>query len=231
MASGVTQTVNQAPTQTVQQGPIHQSCNCGAQSTPAPPDRRVNVIGAIGALMAALVAGTFALLGLVISKENKISEFRQAWIDAVRKDIADYTAAVKGLANYQAIKERPGNAKNKLEYEKLLQPIYRDAVAAQMSIRARLNKDDSNADLKTLNVSLLTRLDEVQALMNESKHDAASKLLVDLHNVVNPLLKHEWERVKKGERTYVLARNGAWILIGVSLLATIVAFVVLASSG
>jgi hypothetical protein len=41
-----------------------------------------------GAIIAAFIAGLIALLGLIISKEQTISWFRQAWIDALREDIA-----------------------------------------------------------------------------------------------------------------------------------------------
>jgi hypothetical protein len=43
---------------------------------------------AVGAVIAAIIAGSIALLGLIISKEQKVSEFRQQWIDALRQDIA-----------------------------------------------------------------------------------------------------------------------------------------------
>jgi hypothetical protein len=43
---------------------------------------------AVGAIVAAIIAGIVALLGLIISKEQKVSEFRQQWIDALRQDIA-----------------------------------------------------------------------------------------------------------------------------------------------
>ena len=42
---------------------------------------------AIGAVVAALIAAIVSLLGLIISKEQKTSEFRQAWIDALRSDL------------------------------------------------------------------------------------------------------------------------------------------------
>ena len=38
-------------------------------------------------LWAAYFAGLISLLGLIISKENRVSDFRQAWIDALRAEI------------------------------------------------------------------------------------------------------------------------------------------------
>lgn len=46
------------------------------------------VIGLAGGL----VAGLIAAMSAVIGKENKISEFRQAWIDAQRNDLATLTS-------------------------------------------------------------------------------------------------------------------------------------------
>lgn len=39
-------------------------------------------------LIIAFIAALISLLGLLISKESKVSEFRQAWIDALREEIA-----------------------------------------------------------------------------------------------------------------------------------------------
>ena len=52
---------------------------------------------AVGAVVAALIAGTVSLLGLIISKEQKTSEFRQAWIDALRNDLI--TARIAGVVS------------------------------------------------------------------------------------------------------------------------------------
>lgn len=43
---------------------------------------------AIGAIAAASIAGLLAFLSLIIAKENKTSEFRQAWIDSLRLDLS-----------------------------------------------------------------------------------------------------------------------------------------------
>ncbi len=41
-----------------------------------------------GTIIAAVIAAVISLLGLIISKENKVSEFRQAWIDSLREEVA-----------------------------------------------------------------------------------------------------------------------------------------------
>jgi hypothetical protein len=53
----------------------------------------------LAAIIAAIVAGLFSLLGLLIAKENKISDFRQAWLDSLRNEIADFASAVTLLCH------------------------------------------------------------------------------------------------------------------------------------
>ena len=43
---------------------------------------------ASAAIIAAFIGGLFSLIGLIISKEQKTSEFRQAWIDALRSELS-----------------------------------------------------------------------------------------------------------------------------------------------
>ena len=40
-----------------------------------------------GLIVAAIIAGAVAFFSLIISKEQSVSEFRQQWIDELRKDI------------------------------------------------------------------------------------------------------------------------------------------------
>ena len=50
------------------------------------------LVAAVATIAAALVAGLVSFIVTVLSKEQKTSEFRQAWIDALRSDIADFVA-------------------------------------------------------------------------------------------------------------------------------------------
>jgi len=45
----------------------------------------------------AVIAGFVSILGLIISKEQKTSEFRQTWIDSLRSDIASLIARASAL--------------------------------------------------------------------------------------------------------------------------------------
>ena len=48
-------------------------------------------------ILAAFISSAAAILGLIISKESKISEFRQKWIDDLRNELADVIAQAAAL--------------------------------------------------------------------------------------------------------------------------------------
>ena len=56
--------------------------------------------GVFVAILVALISGVFSLVGLIISKEAKLSEFRQAWIDALREDLSNFTAHAVMISAY-----------------------------------------------------------------------------------------------------------------------------------
>lgn len=94
----------------------------------------------IGAVGAALIAGVVSLLGLIISKEQKTSEFRQAWVDALRSEITAY------LTSFNAIADAVGVAyKDQAEKVKALAPLYSQLNQASFAITLRVNPDESRS--------------------------------------------------------------------------------------
>src|ERR1700733_8509302 len=53
------------------------------------PEIIAALVTVIGLLFAALIAARVSYVGLLISKESSVSQFRQAWVDALREDIAE----------------------------------------------------------------------------------------------------------------------------------------------
>ncbi|MFZ0481356.1 MAG: hypothetical protein WAL71_19605 [Terriglobales bacterium] len=155
-----------------------------------------------GTIIAAVIAAVISLLGLVISKENKVSEFRQAWIDALRAEIAaviTHAHAVHGayLAKFQ-------------DNSTLWQNVRVDFVGlneAWARIRLRLNPKERSS------IAILRALDEHEGLFptggtpDFTKLGMADRKLLEATNIV---LKEEWRRVKRGELVY----RGATILAG-----------------
>jgi hypothetical protein len=200
-----------AGSSTVQVVAVCASCAAsdrGAQNNPA----LVPIAGA-------LIAGLFGLVGLVIAKENKTSEFRQAWIDSLRADIADFTSAAQSFVYFEKARRaavQDGNTQEELEYEKILAAVHQKVVQAQMSVRLRVNPQELDPTMKPRNDRLLADIETIRRSLADADFDAAKPVLAGLHEVAAPILKAEWARVKRGERPYVMAKYGA---LGLSVLA------------
>jgi len=59
---------------------------------------------AIGAVIAAIIGAAISFLVTVLAKEQKTSEFRQAWIDALRNDLSEFVATVDAIFSFLRVK-------------------------------------------------------------------------------------------------------------------------------
>jgi len=158
---------------------------------------------AVGAIGASIVAATFSLIGLTVTKEQKVSDLRQAWIDALRAELSElleHAHAIHGAASaqYQTRQELWSNVKEHFA------GINR--VAA--SIELRLNPNEAAAK------TILACLRELEALISsDSPIDFKSMAAIErrLVSASQPFLKDEWERVKRGEPTYRIAKHASWL--------------------
>src|ERR1039458_8879231 len=60
-------------------------------------------------IVVALIAGAFSLIAITLSKEQKVSEFRQAWIDGLRADLAAFLSATRAFARAMEARARHGS--------------------------------------------------------------------------------------------------------------------------
>ena len=154
----------------------------------------------IGAVGAAIIAGFVSLLGLIIGKEQKISEFRQAWIDDLRKSMIAYLVQINAIADAIRARAQPGapnttaiidsyKALNEASHGIILRvnPTEKPAKALLESMEAFESLASINANLTPNNIKFA-----------EEEYIAASK----------NLLKDEWKRVRRGELTYVISKYG-----------------------
>lgn len=159
------------------------------------------MIAAVGALLVALVAGLFSLTGLVISKEQKTSEFRQAWIDALRQDATQISASLEAWAT----------ANNTPEMAEA-NHAYRTSVTAA---RLRLNIEEDAPK------AVFAVFDHMDSLIATGNRDV-SHVRATLDRFVaamQPVLKLEWEVVKLGEGGFRNARAaGTALMIGAGVL-------------
>lgn len=138
-----------------------------------------------GAIIAALIAGFIAFIGMVIAKENKISEFRQEWIKELRGNIT------KLFKLYGAAKKDSG-LKIDERNEK-----FNEINEVIATIRLHLNHSNQSVYEK----KLLESINELNVQVR-SGNISLSSLFKSLTENSHLVLKEEWERVKRGERNY-----------------------------
>lgn len=151
----------------------------------------------VGAVVGALIAGW-------LSRRIKIAEFRQAWINDLRKDISDYIGASERwiykwdeLNNLESMDER-GKRVNSEAF-----PIANEARTILYRIQLRFNpRENKNKNIVADN-AFLSSLEDLLApnklvpdLASQSWHVLADKSV----SLGRELLKREWEVTKSGRK-------------------------------
>jgi hypothetical protein len=180
------------------------------------------LIAVIGAVIGALIT----YVGLLTSKEAKVSEFRQAWIDALRNDISEVMGLLVTTYEVDSL------TNNELLYKANLSI---SALRARISLRLNMGEDESK--------DLIAALDHLHEVANDTVPppgltDSARlahpkgkvKPLRDATKVTTKasqiLLKKEWNRVKEGEAVYRRTQTYAWIVFVVLLLVAATAILI-----
>lgn len=176
----------------------------------------VQSIAAIATLVASLIAGAISFVNLTMTKEQKTSEFRQRWIDALRDDLATFFACARAFARTNEAKHLLGDEyKEKASFpisDQKISDIRFQVAEVHYRIKLRLNSDE--AEHKEL-IRLIGRAVVEQNLMLEEKTNGVATLkAIELAaDYAPPILKKEWQRVKDGELPFRVARN--WVAPGI----------------
>lgn len=188
-------------------------------NTTLPPQSLV----AIATLVAALIAAALSFVTMTLTKELKTSEFRQAWIDGLREELAAFLGAARAFARAIEASRSPiagtdGRVPLGLTTEKVSELRYH---AAEMlsKIMLRLNPDEAeHVELLRL---LRRSVDEQNSMLASGAADATPtiKAIEVANEYARPVLKKEWERVKKGELPFRVARN--WLAPGVFVISIV----------
>lgn len=178
----------------------------------------IDYLPLLAAVAAAFIAGYFSFVSLINSKEQKTSEFRQNWIDSLRKEISDFTASVYHIKYYY----QQGSNNSDREFIAGIKDIHIQYVSSSTSILLRINANESDRYLKLVNDEFLNTLNQILDLVNSSNYDAASLKCTDLVNRAKPLLKEEWGRVKAGERGYKISKYFSMALFACTIIATVI---------
>lgn len=184
-------------------------------------DLPIQAVAAIATIVAALIAAALSFVNLTLSKEQKISEFRQAWIDALREDLASFFAAARAVARTTEIAQQFG-----VEYnDKALLPVTQEKISelryqgAETFYRIKLRLNPDETEHKELLRLLGRAIEEQNKMMVERTSNAETLTAIDLaSDYARPVLKTEWRLVKLGERPFRTARNWLAAVIVVSLI-------------
>jgi len=160
------------------------------------------MLQAITILLGSAVAA--AIIAGAISHTTKISEFRQTWIDKLRRDIADYVGtAHRWIRKYEEINDLSDQDERAAKDSGELFPIANEARVILWRIRLRFNPRDNQyrAQDDAFLRSLLDLLDP-DKLPEERQTEAAWIEIADgAVEQARDILKREWEVIKYPECT------------------------------
>ena len=169
-------------------------------------------IVAIATVVASIIAGAMSFVNLTLTKEQKTSEFRQAWIDALREDLATFFASTRAFARAtQEAKGNMGGIESETPFamtkEKISDLRYQVA-ETRYRIQLRLNPEEpEHTELLRLMQVAVAKQQEV--LLDGGVTENVLLAVETAAAYAPKILKAEWERVKKGELPFRLARN--WV--------------------
>ncbi|MEZ9198554.1 hypothetical protein [Shewanella sp. 10N.286.54.B9] len=176
------------------------------------------------AIIAAFILGVVSLTVTTIAKEQKVSEFRLAWIDAFRVDIAEYISLCfdyVSISNNMTCDDK--EPKEKVLFESgsaNLNPNILAFNSSEARIKLRLNWDE--------HTEIMATISQISKWRSKYKNGTATKLdLEDLVEVLlsdsNKIISYEWKRVKKGEFLNRVIISAGRIIVTVSLSAALTA--------
>ncbi|GAA0489459.1 hypothetical protein [Tatumella punctata] len=146
-----------------------------------------------GPIVAAFIAALFGAIGLVINKENKISEFRQDWINEFRDEVSLLIEAYKQyLAAFQELEGKDDREAKKIKYDKSGE-LHR----YRSKIKLRLNADESKRTMAEIKLDKLM----LEMLTNPNNRRSVD-IIGSIYKQTGIIFKREWEIVKRGEIAY-----------------------------
>lgn len=152
-------------------------------------------------IVVAIIAGFVSFIGLVITKEQKVSEFRQVWINTLRDDISKFIGQIDKVTKL-VILNKSSNANEKEETSKnvIINSIEMRELQSKITLLLNTKEEMHN--------KLVELLDEVIFNIKNLKDNTDS--MDKLTRLSQLILKDEWERVKKGELWFRVTK---WVIV------------------
>ena len=168
----------------------------------------------------ALVGASVSFVGIILSKEQKVSEFRLNWLEALRDDIASLIA--RALAIHAVHRNAGGPPISNSPIGIKLTEDFLEINRVSVRIRLRLNPK------KQTHMPVILLMDEIEDLFGKGIANAPFEQIDELTTRVTKasqqLLRSVWEEVKNGEPTFQVTK---WVALGVALISLgLLAFVV-----
>ena len=169
----------------------------------------------IGAITVAMIAALVSFIVTILTKEQKTSEFRQSWIDALRQELSDFAAILLSISDTIHLKLERGDTE-----EEISEQVHTERLAdikqlegVRVRILLRLNPDEHTALIGLIDKAYLDN-----ASIRSQKEDSGS-LIASFISESQRVLKKEWRRVKQGELAFRLTK---WISFGIFLAALVI---------
>lgn len=187
----------------------------------------------LGITVPALLTAAASLVALVISKETKVSETRQAWIKEVRDELATFIALSRQNAQYwEEVQQRlltiidpvARSAKEvELQSQHLPHAIGVSTSAARIKLMLSAHDTDTDTDksAKAEIDALIERVAEIQRAYRDTTRTL--RLTINLHEIAGPVLQREWRQVRTGEPVYRKLLMLSSVALFTLLLAAIIA--------
>lgn len=172
---------------------------------------------ALGAISAALIAGGISFISTVLAKDQKTSEFRQAWIDALRDDIAEEISLFITLTSTITAMLEDGKTKDEATaYFLEKEDNFRKIEMVHARIMLRINPQEH-----TQLLNLLRAVEEFPKNRDSLlDHNKGQDLIERLTKESQTVLKNEWKRVKSGEAIFIATK---WISFGIFMVSALLA--------
>lgn len=155
-----------------------------------------------GPITAAIIAGSISFIITVLSKDQKTSEFRQAWIDSLRNEISELLSLADLYAGIVYSKRAANDDFDKIkEYLISRQDDLAKIDGLIIKIKLRLNKSEH----KTL-ISMIEKLTDADMIASRKEYtEHIKETTIESQDI----LKKEWERVKAGEFSFRMIKWGS----------------------
>lgn len=170
---------------------------------------------AVGPIIAAIIAALVVFISTVLSKEQKTSEFRQAWIDELRKDVAQYVSGTVEFAALYSLRKKRNSDEVALLEDNF--DAIRELQSIEYRIIFRLNPI-KHADLIAKIKALRRQMISINT-QGAGRNGVEEAITDAITGDCNRILKAEWERVKKGETGFRFVKWAAMAIAALGLFA------------